>query len=102
MFFFLIDEKKCVNFFWSCSNEALDIHAFLKGSHNVNYTLKLNLFKYSKNADIAYESDKDASKPVARNFKLSNHSKQHMTACSLFLHLGSSESRKTLEQNFIF
>ena len=97
-----MDEKKCVNFFWSCSNEALDIHAFLKGSHNVNYTLKLNLFKYSKNADIAYESDKDASKPVAWHFKLSNHSKQHMTARSLFLHLGSSESRKTLEQNFIF
>ena len=34
--------------------------------------------------------------------KFSNHSKQHMTACSLSLHLGSSESRKTLEQNFIF
>ena len=48
----------------------LDIHAFLKGSHNVNYTLKLNLFKYSKNADIAYESDKDASKPVAWHFKI--------------------------------
>ena len=60
------------------------------------------MFKYSKNADIAYESDKDASKPVAWHFKLSNHSKQHMTACSLSLHLGSSESRKTLEQNFIF
>ena len=66
MFFFL-NEKECVNFFWSCSNEALDIHAFLKGSRNVNYTLKLNLFKYSKNADIAYESDKDASRPVALN-----------------------------------
>ena len=70
MFFFLMDKKKCVNFFWSCSNEVLDIHAFLKGSHNVNYTLKLNLFKYSKNADIAYESDKDASKPVAWHFKI--------------------------------
>ena len=29
------------------------------------------MFRYSKNADIAYESDKDASKPVARHFKLS-------------------------------
>ena len=64
--------------------------------------IHLNLFKYSKNADIVYESDKDASKPVARHFKLSNHSEQHMAACSLSLHLGSSESRKTLEQNFIF
>ena len=31
-----------------------------------------------------------------------NHSKQHMAVCGLSLHLGSSESRKTLEQKFIF
>ena len=47
-------------------------------------------------------NDKDASKPVARHFNLPNHSKQHMAVCSLSLHLGSSESRKTLEQKFIF
>ena len=47
-------------------------------------------------------NDKDASKPVAIHFNLPNHSKQHMAVCSLFLHLGSSESRKTLEQKFIF
>ena len=41
-------------------------------------------------------NDKDASKPVAR------HSKQHMAVCNRSLHLGSSESRKTLEQKFIF
>ena len=46
-------------------------------------------------------NDKDASKPVARHLKLPNHSKQHIAVCSLFLHLGSSESRKTIEQNFI-
>ena len=28
--------------------------------------------------------------------------KQHMTVCGLSLHVGSSESRKTLEQKFIF
>ena len=47
-------------------------------------------------------NDKDASKPVARRFNLPNHSKQHMAICGLSLHLGSSESRKTLEQKFIF
>ena len=44
-------------------------------------------------------NDKDAFKPVARRFNLPNHSKQHMAVYSLSLHLGSSESRKTLEQN---
>ena len=47
-------------------------------------------------------NDKDASKPVARHFNLPNHSKQHMAVCGLSLHLCSSESRKTLEQKFIF
>ena len=47
-------------------------------------------------------NDKDASKPVARHFNLPNHSKQLMAVCGLSLHLGSSESRKTLEQKFIF
>ena len=47
-------------------------------------------------------NDKDASKPVARHFNLPNHSKQHMAVCGLSLHLGSSESRKTQEQKFIF
>ena len=41
-------------------------------------------------------NDKDASKPVARHLNLPNHSKQHMAVCGLSLHLGSSESRKTL------
>ena len=43
-----------------------------------------------------------ASKPVARHFNLPYHSKQHMAVCGLSLHLGSSESRKTLEQKLIF
>ena len=37
-----------------------------------------------------------------RHFNLQNHSKQHMASCGFSLHLGSSESRKTLEQKFIF
>ena len=43
-----------------------------------------------------------ASKPVARHFNLPNHSKKHMAICCLSLHLGTTESRKNLEQKFIF
>ena len=39
---------------------------------------------------------------IARHFNLPNHSKKQMAVYSLSLHLGSSESRKTLEQKFIF
>ena len=48
------------------------------------------------------KDDKNASKPVARHFNLPDHSKQHMVVCDLSLHQGSTESRKTLEQKFIF
>ena len=47
-------------------------------------------------------NDKDASKPVARHFNLPNHSSQHMTICGLSLHQGNKESRKNLEEKFIF
>ena len=50
----------------------------------------------------AEEDDKNASKPVARHFNLPNHFKQHMSVCGLSLHQGSIESRKTLQQKFIF
>ena len=50
------------------------------------------------------KNDKDASKPVARHFiiNLPNHSKKHMAICGLSIHLGTTESRKNLEQKFIF
>jgi len=47
-------------------------------------------------------NDKDAFKPVARHFNLPNHSSQHMTICGLSLHRGNKESRKNLQQKFIF
>ena len=47
-------------------------------------------------------NDQDASKPVARHFNLPNHSQKHMAVCGLFLHLGNTESRKNIEQKFIF
>ena len=48
------------------------------------------------------KDDKDTSKPVARHFNLPNHSKEHMSICGLSLHHGTTESRKNLEQRFIF
>ena len=47
-------------------------------------------------------NDSDASEPVARHFSLPNHSLQLRAVFGLSLHLGSSESRKTIEQKFIF
>ena len=47
-------------------------------------------------------NDKDASKPVARHFNLPNHSTQNMAICGLSLHQGNTESRKNLEEKFIF
>ena len=38
----------------------------------------------------------------ANVFNLPKHSKKDMAVCRLSLHLGISESRKTLEQKFIF
>ena len=48
------------------------------------------------------KDDKDASKPVVRHFNLPNHSKEHMSVCGLSLHRGATDSRKNLEQRFIF
>ena len=52
--------------------------------------------------EVVEKNDKNASKPVARQFNLPNHSKQHMAVCGLNLDQGSTESRKALEQKFIF
>ena len=45
---------------------------------------------------------RDASKPVAWHSNLPDHPSQHMTIRGLFLHQGNTESRKNLEQKFIF
>ena len=44
--------------------------------------------------------NRDASKPVASHFNLSNHSHHNMTIWGLSLHHGNKESRKILEQKF--
>ena len=48
------------------------------------------------------KNNADTSKPVARHFNLPNHSHHNMTICGLSLHHGNIESRKNLEQKFIF
>ena len=48
------------------------------------------------------KDDKNASKLFARPFNLPNHSKQHVAVCGLSPHQGSTESRKTLQQKFVF
>ena len=69
----------------------------------VNFTFIRNFpLEYAFFPRDVERNDMDASKPVARHFNLPNHSKQHTTVCGLSLHLRSSESRKTLEQKFIF
>ena len=50
----------------------------------------------------AERNSTDASKTVARHFNLPNHSHHNMTICGLSLHHGNTESRKNLEQKFIF
>ncbi|KAK2552770.1 hypothetical protein P5673_025925 [Acropora cervicornis] len=50
----------------------------------------------------AEQNNTDASKPVARHFNLPSHSHHNMTICGLSLHHGNTESRKNLEQKFIF
>ena len=58
--------------------------------------------RFREHLRVVEKDDQNASKPVARLFNLPNHSNQHMVVCGLSLHQGSTESRKTLEQKFIF
>ena len=50
----------------------------------------------------AEQNNTDAAKPVRRHFNLLNHSHHNMTICRLSLHHGNTDSRKNLEQKFIF
>ena len=69
--------------------------------HNMHFMQKLG-DRFREHLRDVEGNDKDASKPVARHFNLPNHSRQYMTICGLSLHQGNTESRKNLEQNFIF
>ena len=54
--------------------------------------------RFREHLRVVEKNDKDASKTVARHFNLPNHSKKHMAICGLSQHLGTTESRKNLEQ----
>ena len=58
--------------------------------------------RFRKHLPDVKKDDKDASKPVARHFNLPNHSREHMSICGLSLHQGTTDSRKNLEQRYIF
>ena len=74
----------------------------IKSNGKSGFTLYTLGDRFREHLRDVERNDKDASKPVARHFNLPNHFKKHMAICGLSLHLGSSESRKTLEQKFIF
>ena len=65
-------------------------------------TLRFMVFIDHKRTIDHNKVDQNASKAVAWHFNLPNHSNQHMVVCGLCLHQGSTESRKPLEQKFIF
>ena len=58
--------------------------------------------RFRKRLRDAEQNNTDASKTVAYHFNLPNHSHHNMTICGLSLHHGNTESRKNLEQKFIF
>ena len=58
--------------------------------------------RFRQHLPDAAQNNTDVSKPVARHFNLPNHSHHNMTICRLSLQHGNSESRKNLEQKFIF
>ena len=85
---------------------------YLNPLHSITCTLCKKLYigetgrrlgdRFREHLRDVEKDDQNASKPVARHFNLPNHSNQHMVVCGLSLHQGSTESRKTLEQKFIF
>ena len=58
--------------------------------------------RFRRHLQDVEKNDTDAFKPVARDFNPPNYSHHNMTICGLSLHHGNTESRKNLEQKFIF
>ena len=73
----------------------IDFAMFLLKQKKLNDTL-LPLYIFLKLMPCTWIWKQKVSLIWATDFK------QHMAVCGLSLHLGSSESRKTLEQKFIF
>ena len=60
------------------------------------------VYRFREHLRDVERNNMDASKPVATHVNLSDHSKQHMVVCGLSLQMGSLESLKTFEQQFIY
>ena len=89
---------------------------FTRISANVIYCIKCTLCKkiyigetgrrlgdrFREHLRDVKRNDKDASKPVARRFNLPNYSTQNVAIWGLSMYQGNTESRKNLEQKFIF
>ena len=102
----------CLDFYFSWNKNAYLIRTSANVIYYITCTLckKLYIGETGRRLDDPFrehlrdveKDDKDASKPVARHFNLPNHSKEHMSICGLSLHQGTTDSRKNLEQKFIF
>ena len=101
--------RRCITFCKECKlyssiinqrHLLYNLHSLQKVIHRRNRETTGDRFR--EHLRDVEKDDKNASKPVARHFNLPNHSKQHMVVCGLSLHQGSTESRKTIEQKFIF
>ena len=58
--------------------------------------------RFRENLRDVKKNDTYPSKPAARHFNHPNHSHHNVAISGLSLHQGNTESRKNLEQNFIF
>ena len=69
-----------------------------------SYTLVKQEDDWATNSENTFveRNVNDLSKLVTKQFNLPNLSKKHMIFFGFTQHLGNSESRKTLEQTFIF
>ena len=99
----------------TCSSTD-DLYALIRGHFSLTILVSCTLCKklyigetgrrlgdrFREHLRDVEKDDENASKQVARHFNLPNHSMQHMAVCDLSLHQGNTESRKTLEQKFIF
>ena len=73
-----------------------------KVSTNIGETGRRLGDRFREHLCDAEKDDKDASKAVARHFNFPDHFKEDMPICGLSLHQGTTDSRKNLEQRFIF
>jgi len=90
------------HFTWTSTNVIYCTTCTLCKTLCIGETGRLQGDRFREHLRDVEKDDKNASKPVARNFNLPNHSKQHMAVFGLSLHQGGTQNRNTLEQNLFF